>query len=210
MKSCGGAWPDDPLRDKSAGAYNRDMSDRSEIPSAEPSDPELMRQLSAGDMAALALLVRRYQDRIRRTAFRILGRWEAADDVAQETFLRLYKSAPRYRPTAAFSTWLHRIVVNLCLDAMKRRKASPQENLTWADGVVEPDPLVARERVQAVRRELAQLPERQRIAVVLHRFENLGHKEIAAVTGWSESAIESLLVRAYARLRNRLKEWAET
>jgi len=185
------------------------MAVHPDAPSEGPADPELMRRAGTGDMNALALLVRRYQERVRRTAYRILGRWDAADDVAQETFLRLYRSSPRYSPTAAFPTWLHRIVVNLCLDAMKRRKAVPHDSLEAMDGGSRPDPLIAQERADAVRRELAELPERQRVAVVLHRFDGLGHKEIAAVTGWSESAVESLLVRAYARLRERLQEWAE-
>jgi RNA polymerase sigma-70 factor, ECF subfamily len=189
-------------------AYNRGMSAQPDKPSEDPSDPELMRRISSGDMGALAVMVGRHQDRVRRTAYRVLGRWDAADDVAQEVFLRLYKSAPRYIPLAAFGTWLHRIVVNLCLDALKRRRAQPLGERDWADEAAGVDALEQRERVAAVQRELAQLPERQRVAVVLHRFEGLEHRDIAAVTGWSESAVESLLVRAYARLRERLKNWA--
>jgi len=186
------------------------MSVQPERSSEGPTDPELMRRVSTGDMNALALLIGRHQERVRRTAYRLLGRWDAADDVAQEAFLRLYKSAPGYSPVAAFSTWLHRIVVNLCLDLLKRRKPSQLGAMEWLDEGVESDVLVRQERVEAVQRELSQLPDRQRVAVVLHRFEGLGHKEIAATTGWSESAVESLLVRAYARLRERLKQWAET
>jgi len=199
------------LRSKSeAGVYNRGMSPPSDLPADVPSDPELMRRIGLGEMNALALLVRRYQDRVRRTAYRILGRWDMADDVAQEAFLRIYRGASRYQPTAAFPTWLHRIVVNLCLDALKRRRAVAYDALESVPESPRPDPLIQQERVRAVQRELARLPERQRIAVVLHRFEGLAHKDIAEVTGWSESAVESLLVRAYARLRERLQEWVET
>lgn len=177
--------------------------------SETPSDADLMRRVGNGDMNALAALVRRHQDRVRRTAYRLLGNWDAADDIAQETFLRLYKNASRYSPIAAFPTWLHRIVVNLCLDLLKRRKARQLGTTDWPDEPASSDPLVRQEQVDAVRRELAQLPDRQRVAIVLHRFEGLEHREIASITGWSESAVESLLVRAYARLRERLKLWAE-
>lgn len=170
-----------------------------------------MRSIASGDMQALALLVHRHQDHIRRLAYRFTGRWDAADDLAQETFLRLHRAASTYRPTAAFSTWLYRIVANLCLDWAKRPRLS-----LWGDepagGIIAPaaeEALQRQERIDAVRREIAALPERQRMALVLHRFEGLDHAQIARVTAWSESSVESLLVRAYARLRERLKDWAD-
>lgn len=168
-----------------------------------------MRRLGAGDMNALAVLVRRHQVRVRSLAYRLTGRWDVADDIAQEAFLRLHRFASRYQPTAAFSTWLYRIVVNLCLDRSKRRKpASLPEDRPLADPAPSASEAMARqERIDAIRQAIAELPERQRTAVVLHRFENLGHEQIAEVTGWSVSAVESLLVRAYGRLRERLKDW---
>jgi RNA polymerase sigma-70 factor (ECF subfamily) len=126
-------------------------------------------------------------------------------------FLRLYRSAPTYKPTAAFSTWLYRIVVNLCLDARRR---PPLALIAEGDAASTSDPpvddrLVREDLCRAVQREVTNLPERQRIALLLHRFEGLGHAKVAAATGWSESAVESLLVRAYAQLRERLKDWAD-
>lgn len=175
----------------------------------EPTDAELMQQLAAGSMSTLGRLVQRYQQRVRTVAYRMTGRWATADDIAQETFLRVYRAAGRYRPTAQFSTWLYRIVVNLCMDETKRRVPRLAGEELVPDTATPKDPLVQQETVEAVRREIGQLPERQRVAVILHRFENLTHGQIADVTGWSESAVESLLVRAYAQLRDRLKSWAD-
>lgn len=162
-------------------------------------------------MVALATLVQRHQNRVRTLAFRLMGKWDIADDIAQEAFLRLYHSASRYQPTAALTTWLHRIVVNLCLDWSKQRKPSPwpDTDSMAADAPSGDGNMLRNEKLVAIRQAVAELPERQRIALVLHRFENLNHAAISAVTGWSEPAVESLLVRAYARLRERLKTWME-
>jgi RNA polymerase sigma-70 factor, ECF subfamily len=183
------------------------------IPQQDPSGPadaELMRRLARGDMNALAVLVKRHQDVARRVANWFTGRWDVADDMAQDAFLRLYRGAASYKPTAAFSTWLYRIVVNLCLDHAKRPRlaALPDEPTCALTGAAPDEALRRQECRDAVRREIAALPERQRIALVLHRFERLDHAQIAQSTGWSESAIESLLVRAYAQLRQRLQAWA--
>ena len=171
-----------------------------------PADAELMRELAAGRMEALAALVRRHQHSVRAIAWRMTGREDAADDITQETFLRVYRSAGSYRPTAAFTTWLYRIVVNLCLDRARapRMVDLPEDAPApeTADG-----PLLRAERLEAVRKAVAALPERQRIAVILHRFEGLSHAQIAAATGWSEPAVESLLTRAYETLRAALEQW---
>jgi RNA polymerase sigma-70 factor (ECF subfamily) len=177
-----------------------------------PTDSELMRRLANGDMSALGQLVHAHQQHVRVLAFRICGRWDLADDITQEVFLRVYRSASSYQPQAAFSTWLYRIVVNLCLDERKRPRPA-QLDPSDAPGtthpvVTDPDRLVHAERAAAIQRAVAQLPERQRVAIVLHRFEALSHAEIASATGWSTSSVESLLVRAYAELRQALASWA--
>lgn len=160
-------------------------------------------------MNALAVLVERHQQRVRRIAYRFCGRWDQADDIAQETFLRMYRAAGSYKPSAAFSTWLYRIVVNLCLDRAKRpRLAALPDEPPPGKAPAADEAMVRDECVEAVRRAIASLPERQRIVLLLHRFEHLDHAQIAQSTGWSQSAIESLLVRAYAQLRQRLQVWA--
>jgi RNA polymerase sigma-70 factor (ECF subfamily) len=175
--------------------------------SDDRSDADLVASVASGQTSALGQLAMRHQQRVRAIAYRILGRWDLADDVAQEAFLRVWRGAERYQPSAAFTTWLYRIVVNLCLDQKRRGRPLQLTEQDPPDDRVTHTSLIDLERTEAVRREVAALPERQRVALVLHRFEGLNHAQIAAATGWSESAIESLLVRAYARLRETLKDW---
>lgn len=180
---------------------------------ADDTDAALMARLAAGESAALDVLVQRHQQRVRSLAMRLTGHGDAADDVAQDAFMRVMRSAGSYAPTAAFSTWLYRIVVNLCLDRQRRRAdrhlALQDETPQHASAGAE-QPLLEQERAVAVRREVEALPERQRLAVILHRFQGLSHAEVAEVMGCSESAVESLLVRGYAQLRQRLAQWATT
>jgi RNA polymerase sigma-70 factor (ECF subfamily) len=173
----------------------------------EPNDAELMARLAKGHVPALGELAQRHQGRVLEIAFRTLGQWDLAEDVAQETFLRVYRAAKRYRPQAQFTTWLYRIVVNLCLDEQRRRAKSavPLESVA-PEGLPAPyiEPAERKEVAQFVRTAVQELPERQRVAIILYRYEGLNHAQISEVTGWSQSAVESLLVRAYANLRGKL------
>ena len=173
----------------------------------QPSDTELMARLARGDVSAIGELAHRHQGRVLELAFRTLGHWDLAEDIAQETFLRVYRAAKTYQPQAKFTTWLYRIVVNLCLDEQRRRaKAAVPLEAVAPDGLPAPEanPAEKKELAASVRAAIQELPERQRLAVVLHRYDGLSHTEISEVTGWSESAVESLLVRAYANLREKL------
>ena len=174
-------------------------------------DAALMSRLRAGDREALAELVRRHQHRVLDVALRFCGDRELAEDIGQEVFLRVWRSAARYRPTAQFRTWLYRIVVNLCLDERKRRRPVAEDVADRPDQASsEPVAMAASAEIAAsVRRAVAQLPERQQVALILHRFADLPQRAIAEATGWSESAVESLLVRAYANLRDALQEFME-
>jgi RNA polymerase sigma-70 factor, ECF subfamily len=170
-------------------------------------DAALMSLVRAGNLEAFDELVRRHQRRVLTLAYRIIGRWDLAEDAAQEVFLHVYRAVEHYEPQAKFSTWLYRITVNACQDL--RRKAARRPALALSEVSAPPsadqvDTLEVRERADLVRRAVEELPERQRIAVILHRYDGLSHQEIAEVTGWSVSAVESCLVRAYARLRERL------
>jgi RNA polymerase sigma-70 factor (ECF subfamily) len=170
-------------------------------------DAELMARLAAGEMSALGELALKHQARVLELAFRTLGVWDIAEDIAQETFLRVYRAAKNFKPTARFTTWLYRIVINLCLDEQRKRAKAgmslePEiyEQLPASNG-----DLAEKEEIAAsVRAAVYELPERQRLAVVLHRYNGLNHAEISEVTGWTQSAVESLLVRAYANLRSKL------
>lgn len=175
---------------------------------AQQKDAELMRALARGDTAALAELVRRYQSDALSLARRTLAQTDGAEDVVQEAYLRVYRSAGRYRPTAKFTTWLYRIVVNLCYDRLrrlKRRTLPLDEQLASPPGSEAPEVLHAADVARRVRDAIADLPARQRTALTLHRYQGLSHAEISRATGWSVSAIESLLVRAYQTLRRQLK-----
>ena len=176
---------------------------------SDRSDEELVADVAAGDTAALGELVRRHQDRVLSLAYRILLRWDLAEDVGQDVFLRIWSSAGGYQPNARFTTWLYRVVVNASLDARRRVKRQPvpfAESSADPPAGDSPDRLVAEETAGSVAEAVAALPERQRIALVLHVYEGLRCREVAEATGWSVSAVESLLVRAYAALRLRLAD----
>ena len=175
----------------------------------EADDEQLMAALAGGNRAALTALVHRHQDRVLSLAFRYLGRWDLAEDVAQEAFLRLMRAAGRWRPRAKLTTWLYRVVINLCHDTRRRQRRRPAA-LEAAEAVADPrstrDMADERaDRAAAVRAAVDALPDRQRLAILLHRYEGLSHEQVAEATGWSVSAVESLLVRAYDKLRRSLR-----
>ena len=175
-------------------------------------DVELMASLAGGHMSALGELARRHQVNALALAHRMLGRSDQAEDVVQEAFLRVHRAAKQFQPKGKFSTWLYRIIVNLCRDRLRRSRHAP----VGLDECSLPDCqdgarclMEAEELADRVRRAVDALPKRQRTAVILHRFQQLSHDEMSEVTGWSVSAIESLLVRAYQRLRNDLADLRE-
>jgi len=170
-------------------------------------DAELMARLATGEMSALGELARKHQTNVLELAFRTLGAWDVAEDIAQETFLRVHRAAKSYQPTARFTTWLYRIVINLCLDEQRKRAKAcvPLEPEIYEQLPASNGNAAEQQEIAAfVRAAIYALPERQRLAVVLHRYNGLNHVEISEATGWTQSAIESLLVRAYANLRSKL------
>lgn len=171
------------------------------------SDEELMSAVAQGDLLAFDELVRRHQASAWRLAYRLLGRHQDAEDVAQEAFLRILRAASRYRPTAGFRTFLYRIITRLCRD--RRRKAIPHP---WADAdaaICElPSPeecMEAREQRQAVREAVASLPPKQQEAVILRYYEMLSYSEIAQVLGTSPKGAERLLARGRPHLARLLR-----
>ncbi|WP_439815757.1 RNA polymerase sigma factor [Zavarzinia sp. CC-PAN008] len=175
-----------------------------------------MQRVGQGDRQAYAVLVRRHLSRMVSLAVRVLGSRAEAEEVAQESMLRVWTQAPKWSPDGArFTTWLYRVTLNLCLD---RKRRAPNAAL---DEVPEPaderpDALegVAHARMaQALRKALAALPERQRAAIALCLDDGLSQQEAAAALGVSEGAIESLLVRARRTLRDQLgpmfRDWKE-
>jgi len=187
-----------------------------EKPAGDP-DAQLMLLVKAGDHSAFRTLVEKYQKPITNLVWHAMLDRAEAEEVAQEVFVRIYRSAARYQPKAKFSTWLYRIAMNLALNELKRKRRRKtvclDEALSGAAGatlrtaspVSRPDQELERtELAEALERALRALPERQRIAVVLHRFEGLPYREIAQSMGCSVEAVGALLSRAKISLREAL------
>jgi len=183
-----------------------------------------MMRVQAGDQSAFKVLVERYQRQVINVAYRFLGNREDAEDLAQETFLRVYLSAKSYKPKAKLFTYLYTIATRLALNRLRKRKRlrwfsldQLQENGDEgpgqefpADPADQPDgSLEQAEREAMVRRALDALPEAQKTAVVFSRYEGLSYKQIAEVMETSVSAVESRLHRAKQTLRKKLSGYIE-
>lgn len=166
-------------------------------------DARLVRDAGRGDPAAMRTIMERALPRIHALAYRMLDDAAEAEDVAQETFLKAWRFAPRWRPGAArFDTWLHRVALNLCYDRLRRRRPAAPPPLDLADPGPAPDRnLHAQDVGLRVDRALRALPMRQREAIVLCHYQELGAKEAAALMSVSIEALESLLARARRALR---------
>jgi len=173
----------------------------------EASDEALMQRVAGGDQVAFRLLARRYTRRALQLAPRVTGNQADAEEILQEALLRVWVNAPRWRPMAAFRTWFYRVVLNLCLS---RRRRAPFAPLEAAGDPPDPaaDPETRREDDEAARRvaaAIAELPARQRAAIVLTYDEGLSNAEAAAILETSVSGVEALLVRAKRSLREQLR-----
>ena len=173
----------------------------------DDSDEALMAQVARGDELAYRQLSRRHLPAMLGLARRILGNAADAEDVAQEAMLRVWTHAPRWQPLAAFRTWLTRVVVNLCLD---RKRRAPWVALETAGEIVDPAPGAGEkaehdERERQLAAAIAELPARQRTAIVLTYSEGMSNAQVADILGSSVSAVETLLVRGKQTLRARLR-----
>ena len=180
---------------------------------------ELMARIAKGDESAFQILVERHQASLLNMIYRFLGDRTKSQDLAQEVFLRVWQAARSYEPKAKFTTWLYRIAANICLNELKasRRKkwlrffhvgtneqTVGKEN--FSDGSPSPeDLLLSRERNRRITEALQSLPENQRMALILKKYDNLPYEEIARILGCSVSAVESLMVRAKKNLQEKLK-----
>jgi RNA polymerase sigma-70 factor (ECF subfamily) len=184
-----------------------------EIPSED-----LMARIAKGDTDAFEILVNRHQASVLNLVYRFIGDRTQAKDLAQEVFIRVWQAAKTYKPEAKFTTWIYRITANLCFNELKsaRRKKlfqflrSDADNeihgeKDFPDGSPSPeDLLLAKERSHQITKALQGLPENQRMAVILKRYDDLSYEEIARVMGCSVPAVESLLVRAKRNLQKKL------
>jgi len=185
-------------------------------------DAEVMLRVKAGDHSAFDFLVQKYRRPLVSFMYRMAHNAAAAEDLAQEVFLRVYRSRQTYEASAKFTTWLYRIATNLAVNhARDTRHERPEvtvsldepdeetgTTLDVADSrVTAEESLVRRERTLAIRAKVEALPERQKLAVIMHKYQQMDYKQIAEVLKLSESATKSLLFRAYQTLREQLKEF---
>jgi RNA polymerase sigma-70 factor (ECF subfamily) len=188
----------------------------------EHTDAEVMLAVAAGDEAGYNYLVGKYHRQIIHFLFRMVHNEAVAEELAQEVFLRVYRSRESYRAEAKFSTWLYRIATNLAVnharDTKYERTAqtleldAPDPESGSTPEVADADPnveqrMLREERMAAIRAQVAALPERQRMAVLMHKYQEMDYRQIGEVLKLSESATKSLLFRAYQTLRERLKEF---
>ena len=179
------------------------------------SDVQLMLDVKAGDDESFNLLLRRYRTPLVNFLFRMVRDSATAEDLAQEVFLRVYRARKQYSPSAKFTTWMFRIATNLALNSIRDNRHHKLE--TSIDAPVDDEDsaprelpsremridehMVERDRCEIIRRAIASLPEKQRVAVLLHKYEEMDYGEIAGILDCSESALKSLLFRAYETLR---------
>jgi RNA polymerase sigma-70 factor, ECF subfamily len=186
------------------------------------SDAEVMLRVAKGDDAAFDYLVEKFRRPIVSFMYRTTHNQATAEELAQEVFMRVYRSREGYEASAKFTTWLYRIATNLAVNNARDTKHERAENQVSID---EPDEesgttmdiadqrmtveqqMLRNERLAAIRKVVEALPERQRMAVLMHKYQNMDYKEIAAVLKLSESATKSLLFRAYESLRESLKQF---
>ena len=172
------------------------------------SDLDQITRAAAGDPAAVRALVRRYSPGVLGLATRMLGDAVEAEDVTQETFLRAWKALPGWEPRAKFSTWLHRVALNLCYDRLrKKREALPGDLPEQADtGLTPHEAYDQRQRIGAIETAIGRLPERQSAALTLCALQGHSQAEAAEILEISVEALESLLARARRTLRAELLE----
>jgi RNA polymerase sigma-70 factor, ECF subfamily len=180
----------------------------------ESHEPEIawMARIREGDMEAFRLLVETHQARVIGTISKMLGSDAESEDLAQKVFIRIWKSAPRYQPTAKFTTWLFRITRNLVFNEIRRKRHFVDHTEEVAEAVEraekEPDRVLLEAELQkAIQQAINQLPESQRMAIILRRYEEMSYEDIAKVMETTVPAVKSILFRARAELRERLAKY---
>ncbi len=175
-----------------------------------PTDEELVRACVAGDRSAFDTLVTRHQRQVYRLCYRFVGNHEDASELAQDAFVRAYRALPRFERTAKFTTWMHRISVNVCLNRLALKRP-PHQPLRDADGMAGQregaDAAVLREeRAVTVRAAIARLPDKQRATLIMRAYHDMPHAEIATVLGSSVGAVKANFFHALANLKKLLDE----
>lgn len=183
-------------------------------------DAELMLRVKEGDSASFAVLLDKHRSSVVHFLYRMIQNQAVAEELAQEVFLRVYRSRATYEATAKFTTWLFRIATHLALNSLRDGKHERMQERLDDDSSDLPvrqvsdtrpsveQSMVYQAKLAEVRRAIAMLPEKQRAAVLMHKYEEMEYTQIARVLNCSESAVKSLLFRAYETLRARLAHMA--
>jgi RNA polymerase sigma-70 factor (ECF subfamily) len=183
-------------------------------------DAELMLRVKDGDEASFGVLLEKHRSAVVHFLYRMVQNQAVAEELAQEVFLRVYRSRATYEPTAKFTTWLFRIATHVALNALRDNKYERLQDRLDDDSSDMPvrqvsdgrpsveQRMVYEARLDEVRRAIGALPEKQRAAVLMHKYEEMEYSQIAKVLSCSESAVKSLLFRAYEALRARLAHMA--
>lgn len=187
---------------------------------APDSDAQLMLRVREGDGASFALLLEKHRSSVVHFLYRMVQDFPIAEELGQEVFLRVYRSRATYEPTAKFTTWLFRIATHLALNWLRdgknergqerldqKTEAAPVRQVTDRKPTMEAR-LVYEVKLNQIRSAIAALPDKQRAAVLMHKYDEMEYSQIATVLGCSESAIKSLLFRAYESLRASLAHMA--
>jgi RNA polymerase sigma-70 factor (ECF subfamily) len=187
-------------------------------PQVAKTDEEWMLRLQAGDDHAFDHLLGKYRAPVVHFVYRLVREPALAEELAQDVFLRVFRARRSYRPRAKFTTWLFRIATNVALNALRDGRmrrwgetsidaedAGLQVAQLSAPGPTAEQRLLEAERARQIRAAVESLPEKQRLAVLLHKYQDLDYAEIAPILGCSESALKSLLFRAYEALRVKLR-----
>lgn len=192
-----------------------------EAPNAAAQDLVWMARIKQGDTEALRELIETHQHRVIGTVAKMLGDDSDAEDIAQQVFIRVWKSAVRYEPTAKFTTWLFKITRNLVFNEIRRRKRHPTRSLDAAEDDDRPlqapdlrtktpdDSLLNDEMQAAIQKAIDELPETQRMAVILRRYDDIPYEDIGEILGLSVPAVKSVLFRARTELREKLKRYLD-
>ncbi len=181
---------------------------------------DLMAKIGGGDVEAFAQLVEMHQHVVVGTVAKMLGDPNDAEDVAQQVFVRIWKSAPRYQPRAKFTTWMFTITRNLVFNELRRRQRKQSVSLEQreeefhapepASSAPGPDEEALQQELErAIDAAIGKLPEKQRLAVILRRYDELPYEEIGEILGMSLSAVKSLLFRARGQLKEELRGYLE-
>ena len=186
------------------------------------SDAAIMLRVAEGDEASFNYLAEKYHRPMIHFLYRMVGNQAVAEELAQEVFLRVYRARASYRAEARFTTWLYRIATNLAVNHARDTKHERAAQTIYLDqpdaetgttpDVADDEPSVEQrllrdERMAAIRRHVMALPERQRMAVLMHKYQGMDYRQIGEVLKLSESATKSLLFRAYQTLRDKLKDF---